>query len=155
VVVLQMENCTSHQRQLIARVFVVRNALLSISASIFLLIAHAVRADTALAETAQLQLKPNRCVALHQGQVCYQNVQLSWSANQLGNYCLYQQYSEAPVYCWQSVAAGQYHYEFASDASVQLRLVNMQTSNTVATATVEVAWVYKANTRRKTHWRLF
>lgn len=125
------------------------------SAGIFLFIAHAVQADNAGAETAQLQLKPNRCVALHQGQVCYQKIQLSWNTPQAGNYCLYQQHTETPVFCWQGVIAGQYQYEFASDTSVQLQLVNVQTKTPVATAALEVAWVYKANTRRKTHWRLF
>lgn len=144
-----MENCANYRRRLIRRL------LLAISASVFLFIAHAVQANDAEVGAVQLQLKPNRCVALHQGQVCYQSIQLSWSASQPGNYCLYQQYSESPVYCWQGVAAGQYLYEFASDASVQLQLIDVQTKTPVATATLEVAWVYKANTRRKTHWRLF
>ncbi len=150
-----MENCVIDRRQQTRRSGVIRRWLLSVSASVFLFIAHAVRADTAEVDAVQLQLKPNRCVALHQGQVCYQNIQLSWSANQQGNYCLYQQYGEVPLYCWQSVAAGQYQYEFASDTPMHLQLVNMHTKTPVATATIEVAWVYKANSRRKTHWRLF
>lgn len=150
-----MENCTNYRCQLIRRRFWIRSLLLSISANIFLFIAHAVQADTVEVDAVQLQLKPNRCVALHQGQVCYQNIQLFWSANQAGNYCLYQQIGESPLHCWQGVAAGQYQYEFASDTLVQLQLVNMQTKASIATATIDVAWVYKANTRRKTHWRLF
>ena len=117
--------------------------------------AYAAHADEAVIAAAQLQLKPNRCVALHQGQVCYQKVQLSWRAQQPGHYCLFQPNKESPVYCWQGVAAGQYQYEFAGDVSLELQLVNMQTKIPLATATLEVAWVYKANTRRKTHWRLF
>lgn len=107
------------------------------------------------AEAVLLQLKPNRCVALHQGQVCYQDVQLHWSTPQAGHYCLYQQNIAQPLHCWQSVNAGEYRYEFASNASVQLQLVDAQTKMVIAQAGVEVAWVYKANTRRQTHWRLF
>ncbi len=150
-----MENCATHQHQLTRRLFMIKRLHRVISAGIFLFIAHAVQADNAGVETAQLHLKPNRCVALHQGQVCYQKIQLSWNAPQAGNYCLYQQYTETPVFCWQGVIAGQYQYEFSSDTSVQLQLVNVQTKTPVATAALEVAWVYKANTRRKTHWRLF
>jgi hypothetical protein len=117
--------------------------------------AHAAVANEAATAAAQLQLKPQRCVALHQGQMCYQSVQLSWRAQQAGHYCIYQQKAETPVYCWRGVAAGQYQYEFASDASLEFQLVNAQTKIPLATATLEVAWVYKANTRRKTHWRLF
>lgn len=146
---MQMEHCATHPRQLISHL------LLSISASLFLSIASVAHADDVGVNAVQLQLKPNRCVALHQGQVCYQNIQLSWSAQQVSNYCLYQQFAEAPLYCWQGVVVGQYQYEFASDTATQLRLVNMQTNGVVATTEVGVAWVYKANTRRKTHWRLF
>ncbi|HSX51429.1 MAG TPA: DUF3019 domain-containing protein [Cellvibrio sp.] len=103
---------------------------------------------------ANLQLKPGRCVALHQGQVCYQRVQLQWRA-QVGNYCLYQKGARHPLHCWQNVDAGNYVYAFASDTSVQLQLIDTQTQAIVAQAELEVAWVYKANTRRKTQWRLF
>lgn len=105
--------------------------------------------------TAQLQLKPGRCVALHQGQVCYQRVQLEWRAAQAGHYCLYQKSADQPLHCWQNVSAGEYVYAFASDTSVQLQLLDAQTQALVAQAELEVAWVYKANTRRKTQWRLF
>lgn len=112
-------------------------------------------ADTAPTQQVQLQSKPNRCVALHQGQVCYQDIVLSWQVDQASEYCLYQQHAEQPLHCWQSVSSGQYSYAFASDSSVKLQLVNAQTKSVVAETLVEVAWVYKANTRRKTHWRLF
>jgi hypothetical protein len=147
--VMQMESCATHRHQRM------KYLLRSIGVSIFLCIAQGVQADNVENQSAQLQLKPNRCVALHQGQMCYQTVQLSWSANQSGNYCLYRQYADVPIFCWQGAAAGQHQYEFTSDTSVQLQLVDEQTQTPVATATVEVAWVYKANTRRKTHWRLF
>ncbi len=105
--------------------------------------------------TAQLQLKPGRCVALHQGQVCYQRVQLEWRAARAGHYCLYQKSADQPLHCWQNVSAGEYVYAFASDTSVQLQLLDAQTQALIAQAELEVAWVYKANTRRKTQWRLF
>lgn len=112
-------------------------------------------ADTAPAQPALLQPKPNRCIALHQGQVCYQDIVLSWQVDHASEYCLYQQHAEQPLHCWQAVTSGQYRYAFASDSSVKLQLVNVQTKALVAETLVEVAWVYKANTRRKTHWRLF
>lgn len=102
-----------------------------------------------------VQSKPNRCVALHQGQVCYQNVQLLWHAGQVGDYCIYQQQAEAPLHCWQSAIEGEYFYAFASETPVQLQLVNTRTKASVAETTIEVAWVYKSSSRRKTHWRIF
>jgi hypothetical protein len=104
---------------------------------------------------AQLQSKPNRCVALHQGQVCYQEVILYWHADRTGEYCLYQQQAQEPLHCWQAQASGEYRYAFASDTPVQMQLVSMNDKTRLAEAQIDIAWVYKANTRRKTHWRLF
>lgn len=103
---------------------------------------------------ASMLLTPVRCVALHQGQVCYQNVQISWSSAQAGNYCVYIDNQQQPLRCWQGQAQGSYAYEFASAQSQLLQLKNTQLQ-VVAQVTMEVAWVYKSNTRRKTHWRLF
>ena len=112
-------------------------------------------APTHQAETqASVLLTPVRCVALHQGQMCYQKVQVSWSSAQVGNYCLYVDDQPEPLHCWQAQAQGNYAYEFASAQSQVLQLKNEQ-QQLLAQATMEVAWVYKSNTRRKTHWRLF
>lgn len=178
---MQMENCATHQPMLALRLLVaglfcnIGRSLLGASTIIVLLLVHSVQVNAqpaaqtnlqenvsagvpeapAVAEAVLLQLKPSRCVALHQGQMCYQTIQLLWSAPQAGNYCLYQQDVEQPLHCWQNVNAGEYRYEFSSDTSVQLQLVNSQTKTVVAQTGLEVAWVYKTNTRRQTHWRLF
>lgn len=112
-------------------------------------------ADAVSAQGAQLHPKPNRCVALHQGQVCYQDVVLSWHVDHAGEYCLYQEHAEHPLHCWEGLSSSQYKYAFASDTSIKLQLVKMPSKTLIAAAIVEVAWVYKANTRRQTHWRLF
>lgn len=109
---------------------------------------------TAVAEPTSLLLTPARCVALHQGQVCYQRVQISWSSFAAGNYCVYLEEQAQPLHCWQDQTQGTFMLEFASDSSRLLQLKNAQ-QKIVAEAGMEVAWVYKANTRRKTHWRLF
>lgn len=161
----QMELCATRSGLLAKG----RRNLRSISALLILLLlllgssmhAHA-QADASAAtinspatEVALLKLKPGRCVALHQGQVCYQRVQLEWRAALAGHYCLYQKSADQPLHCWQNVSAGEYVYAFASDTSVQLQLLDAQTQALIAQAELEVAWVYKANTRRKTQWRLF
>lgn len=105
-------------------------------------------------EPASLLLAPARCVALHQGQVCYQRVQISWSSFVAGHYCLYLETQPHPLQCWQDQNQGTLEFEFASHSSQLLQLKNTQ-QHILAEANMEVAWVYKANTRRKTHWRLF
>ncbi|MDO8342351.1 MAG: DUF3019 domain-containing protein [Cellvibrio sp.] len=113
-------------------------------------------ADNPLNVTTQASvlLTPVRCVALHQGQVCYQRIQISWSSAQAGDYCIYVDTQAQPLQCWQAQIQGSFSYEFASAQSQQFQLQNAQ-QQLLAETTMEVAWVYKSNTRRKTHWRLF
>lgn len=164
--ITQMELCAIRPRLLASIRRHIRNALLVLlcaqvlpvsaqgDATVTATITANNTANNTTDKPANLQLKPGRCVALHQGQVCYQRVQLQWRA-QAGNYCLYQKGAGHPLHCWQNVDAGDYIYAFASDTSVQLQLIDTQTQAIVAQAELEVAWVYKANTRRKTQWRLF
>lgn len=157
--ITQMEPCAAHPRMPANSRRNLRCALLVLLCAQSLQ-AHAqgdvnTIANTTVNNTANLQLKPGRCVALHQGQVCYQRVQVEWHAVQAGHYCLYQRSAGQPLHCWQNVSAGEYVYAFASDTSVQLQLIDTKTQMLVTQAELEVAWVYKANTRRKTQWRLF
>ena len=145
-----MDNCVIRQRQSALR-------LLCSLCLMFLVLPCSLlwASDVASTQKTQLHPKPNRCVALHQGQVCYQDVVLFWQVVQVSEYCLYQEHAEHPLHCWEGVGAGQYKYAFASDTSIKLQLVKMPSKTLVTETLVEVAWVYKANTRRKTHWRLF
>lgn len=156
--ITQMELCAIRPRLLASIRRHICNALLVLLCAQVLPVSAqgdaTITANNTTDKPANLQLKPGRCVALHQGQVCYQRVQLQWRA-QVGNYCLYQKGAGHPLHCWQNVDAGDYVYAFASDTSVQLQLIDTQTQAIVAQAELEVAWVYKANTRRKTQWRLF
>jgi hypothetical protein len=125
---------------------------------LMLIVTAAAVADTppvaTTAEAVSLLLTPRRCVALHQGQICYQRVQVSWSSVTTGDYCIYQGAQLQPLHCWQGQTQGVFEFEFASDASLLLQLKNAK-QEVVGESSMEVAWVYKANTRRKTHWRLF
>lgn len=142
-----MDSCAVRQRPTLRRLCV------SVWVSLLMLVLCAqAMAD---APIAQLQSKPNRCVALHQGQVCYQEIILYWHADRSGEYCLYQKQAQEPLHCWQAQASGEYRYAFASDTPVQVQLVSMNNKTQVAETQIDIAWVYKANTRRKTHWRLF
>lgn len=142
-----MDSCAVRQRPTLRR--------LCVSAWVSLLMLVLCAQAMADAPIAQLQSKPNRCVALHQGQVCYQEIILYWHADRSGEYCLYQKQAQEPLHCWQAQASGEYRYAFASDTPVQVQLVSMNNKTQVAETQIDIAWVYKANTRRKTHWRLF
>jgi len=102
-----------------------------------------------------LSVKPSRCIALHEGQVCYQTLSISWQADRVDSYCLYQQDIKTPLMCWESLAVKKWNYEFESKTTQKFILVRKQDAKLIAEASIEVAWVYDASSRRESHWRIF
>lgn len=107
------------------------------------------------ADENQLRIKPTRCVALHEGQVCYQTLNVSWKAEVAGTYCLYRQDNKVPLMCWDNLASGKWSYEFEGATTQKFILLRKQDFKLIAEASIEVAWVYNASSRRESHWRIF
>lgn len=109
------------------------------------------------AEQNQLELKPTRCIALHEGQVCYQTLVISWQVETLGKFCLYQQNQKEPLTCWDAKLNGKMRIEFEGKNSQKFYLQRSQDEKVVAESTFEVAWVYDASTHRDngSQWRIF
>lgn len=107
------------------------------------------------ADDGFLQIKPNRCIALHEGQVCYQTLKINWKADVEDVYCLYQQDNKAPLICWENQSAGKGVYEFEGSATSKFFLLRKRDAKPVAEFTLEVAWVYDAKSHRESHWRIF
>ncbi len=102
-----------------------------------------------------LRIKPARCIALHEGQVCYQKLNISWQAGLADSYCLYQQDNKTPLMCWENVAAGKWSYEFEGATTQKFVLLRKQDAKQIAEVSIEVAWVYDASSKRESHWRVF
>lgn len=107
------------------------------------------------AATATLDASPNRCIALHQGQRCYVTTTLQWTASRPGRYCLHQVGAPAPLTCWDGAAAGRHVVDLESAESLRFELRVDGDPGALASAGVEVAWVYNARRRSKASWRLF
>lgn len=101
----------------------------------------------------EFSVRPNQCVALRKGQVCYQRVLLHFKAPSTGDFCLHVEDNDEPVHCWTGVAAGRYRYELESSENVNFTLHDH--TGRVAEAEVTIAWVYKSSGRRRTSWRIF
>jgi Protein of unknown function (DUF3019) len=102
----------------------------------------------------ELAAKPNKCIALHKGQDCYQSVSFYWRTPSSGDFCLHAQGQSAPLYCWQGAGAPPFRYEFVGQETQQFYLRN-QAGDTVRTTTLVVAWVYTSGKRDTGGWRLF
>lgn len=115
--------------------------------------------EKAFAETtAQLSLKPERCVALNEGQTCYQNVTVNWQSRVPANYCLFEESSKTPIVCWENAIEGEVKVEFASETNQTYRLYLSKTptkKDLAAETEMVVTWVYSDTKKRRNRWRLF
>ena len=119
------------------------------------LFASQTNAKNSLNETNTLTVTPNRCVALRQGQVCYQKVTFSWQQPEMGNYCLVELSTLDNVKCWSQVKTGKVMLDFQSDKSTDFVLRKEGTEDDLALVNITVSWVYKSSRRPKSSWKLF
>jgi hypothetical protein len=102
-----------------------------------------------------LMVNPERCVALHAGQTCYQNVVFKWRTISVGNYCLFLEKAATPLKCWNEVSSGSLKMDFQSIESKTVYLRMKQSNINIADTELIVAWVYGNKKRRRASWRLF
>ncbi|TQV87912.1 DUF3019 domain-containing protein [Aliikangiella coralliicola] len=102
----------------------------------------------------RLGLTPNKCVALRKGRECFATVEVKWQVPDVGNYCLRRQSDKLQITCWRGQAQGEFLYVFRSHDKEVLNLVSENSGETLASATINVSWVYKSK-RRKGRWRMF
>ncbi len=108
------------------------------------------------ADSNELTMTPSSCVALNQGQLCYQTIAVNWQASIEGEYCLYQRPIKKPLYCWSAgrhVGKAQLEFEFSETVIYELK--RLGSLELIAESEVEVTWVYSKRKRRRTSWRLF
>ncbi|MFT5789480.1 MAG: hypothetical protein ACI8SJ_001596 [Shewanella sp.] len=98
---------------------------------------------------------PERCVALHKGQTCYQDVLFRWKTPEVGHYCLVLSQSQHQLACWNGTAVQEYQYSFEGDKTTTFSLVRSDDTNALAKVKVVVTWVYKAPKQSQSGWRLF
>jgi hypothetical protein len=102
-----------------------------------------------------ISVKPGQCVALNQGNLCYIDIEISWSVPELGNYCLFSSQQEAPLQCWENVQLGIFAREIAAKENVLFLLKPKGRELIVGATKLEMAWVYKKNNRSHSSWRMF
>jgi len=104
---------------------------------------------------ASLKLKPNQCVAMHQGQKCYVDLDISWSVNIQGSYCLFESTKVLPLQCWDNSNKGKFSQEIILNENVTFHLKQQSTERVIADAEIELAWIYKKDSRAHLSWRMF
>ena len=106
-------------------------------------------------DSVALSVKPSRCVALRQGQQCYQKLQFVWHSSGEDRICLYERDGKEALACWASTTPYKFSYRFNSAQNKTFLLKNERTQLTLSEVEVVVAWVYKSSKKVSTGWRLF
>jgi hypothetical protein len=104
---------------------------------------------------ASMNVSPEQCVAMRQGQACYVSVQLSWQVAAPGNYCLYTSGESTAINCWENTTSGELKKSFDSKVNVVFSLRRQNDSASVASAVVKMAWVHKKKGQPRKSWRIF
>lgn len=133
------------------------NSLFQLFFSMFiylsLCVSNTYAADTSHNDNA-LDITPKRCVALRQGQICYQEVTFTWKQLQIGNYCLVELPTKQVLKCWQQVREGEFNFDFQSSQSKSFALRNKGQEQNLSEAQITVSWVFKSSKRPKSSWKL-
>lgn len=103
----------------------------------------------------QLQVKPQRCISLHEGQVCYQKLTFSWQTPGRGEFCLHDTQASVVLTCWRGDEKTQHEYEFESRESADFAISYKGREEALVKVKVQVASVYKSPERSNSRWRLF
>ena len=100
-----------------------RRLLIQIKTSTLLLILLAMNSVANATEVqASMNVSPEQCVAMRQGQACYVSVQLSWQVDSPGNYCLYSSDKSTAINCWENSKSGELKKSFDSKVNLVFSL---------------------------------
>jgi hypothetical protein len=102
-----------------------------------------------------MKISPKQCIALHQGKRCYVDIELQWLTPEKGDYCLYSSQQRSPLMCWQQDNKGEFKKEIVANEDVMFLLKAHGSSQSIAKVKLEMAWVYKKNSRSRSSWRIF
>jgi hypothetical protein len=111
-----------------------------------------------------MQIKPQTCVSLHEGQECFAQITVNWQADLVNDYCLYSTKAPTPEFCWENVKEGTLEYELNTKENVRFMLTQVPKTRwkltykpygIIAEARLNVSWVYKKKQKSRLSWRLF
>ncbi len=114
----------------------------------------ALQAQPSEGGDVQFNIKPKRCIALHQGQTCYQKINISWKSNTERELCLRLNQNGPALHCWEKNKKGKYKYDLQSKAD-QIFYLFDKNNIAVASTKIKVAWVYAKKQQKRSSWRLF
>ena len=107
----------------------------------------------AQADDMILSVKPLLCITDSRNPVCEMSFLVVWESDERGYYCLFNDYTEAPVRCWNEERQGQLTDDRTVRESFSFWMTGTDAANRLAEVSVEVLRMDSDDRRRKRRTR--
>jgi hypothetical protein len=112
-----------------------------------------VTAPAAQADGMKLSVKPLLCITDSRNAVCELSFLVVWESGERGYYCLFNDYGESPIRCWNEARDGQVTDDRSVRESFSFWMTGSDTTNRLAEVSVEVLRMDSDDRRRKRRTR--
>jgi hypothetical protein len=103
---------------------------------------------TAHAEEMKLTVKPLLCITDNRNPVCEVRFLVVWETEERGYYCLFNDYGETPLRCWNEEQKGQAADDRAVQETFSFWMTGADTEARLAEVSVEVLYMDSDDRRR-------
>jgi len=108
---------------------------------------------TAQADDMKLSVKPLLCITDNRNEVCEMSFLVVWESGERGYYCLFNDYGEAPMRCWNEEREGRLSDDRAVRETFSFWMTGTDTADRLAEVSVEVLRMDSDDRRRKRRTR--
>lgn len=108
---------------------------------------------TAQADDMKLTVKPILCITDNRKPVCEMSFLVIWENDERGYYCLFNDFGEAPVRCWNEEREGQLADDRSVRETFRFWMTGTDTTDRLAEVSVEVLRMDSDDRRRKRRTR--
>lgn len=113
-------------------------------------------ADGKPASDIQFSIKPRLCVLTSTEDVCRDELEVKWSAEETRSLCLYQSAAPLPLHCWENVTQGEHQFSIAASTSIDFHLREDEHAQALGSEVFEVVYDQKKfRKQRRNPWSFF
>jgi hypothetical protein len=115
-----------------------------------------VAADEKVMPVIQFSIKPRLCVLTAKEEVCRDELEVKWAAEDERSLCLYQSGEPLPLRCWEDQKQGAYQFSITASTSVDFHLREVDGAQALGSEVFEVVYDQKKyRKQRRNPWSFF
>ena len=110
-------------------------------------------AEDQASDDVRLRVKPILCITDNRNPTCDMSFLVVWESDETGYYCLFNDFTEAPVRCWSEERAGRLSDDRIVGKNFSYWMTGSDTDSRLAVVTVEVLRMDSDDRRRRRRTR--